>query len=86
MNARDRDHCKVDNIFLCQLANYIVCNVYLDLPGDHDDHAVRALVHLTCNKRSLRLSKGAKRKTWCPSVTDCLNSFVIFAQVHCKSL
>jgi len=53
-----------------------------DLNGiDDDELTVRILIHLSCSKRSVRLSKGAKRKTYCPSLVDCLNSFVIFAQV-----
>lgn len=48
--------------------------------GDNDITAVKTLVHLTCTKRHIRLTKAAKRRTWCPTVGDCLQSFVIVAQ------
>ena len=49
---------------------------------DSDDtRVIKFLVHLACSKRSVRLSKGSKRKTWCPTVSDCLMSFVNFAEV-----
>ena len=55
-------------------------------PADDSDdiRAVKLMVQLTCSRRSLHLANSAsngKRKTWCPSVKDCLQSFIIFAQV-----
>jgi len=38
-------------------------SMFSALSGDNDALGIRAWVHLT-----LRLTKGAKRKTWCPSV------------------
>ena len=57
-------------------------SLFSALSGDNDALGIRALVHLTCNKWSLRLTKGAKRKAWCLSVAECLNSVVIFSQVN----
>lgn len=54
-----------------------------DLDGNDDERTVKLLIHLSCSKRSVRLAKAAKRKAYCPSLTDCQNSFVIFAQVIC---
>jgi len=59
------------------------CQLWCVIPtdGDNDITAVKTLVHLTCTKRHIRLTKAAKRRTWCPTVGDCLQSFVIVAQV-----
>lgn len=58
-----------------------------ELDGYDDDvRTIRTLVHLSCSKRSVRLSKAAKRKTYCPSIKDCQNSFVIFAAVSGHSV
>ena len=45
------------------------------------------MVCSTCSKRSIRLATSQdatkkKRKTWCPSGEDCLQSFLVFAQVY----
>jgi hypothetical protein len=60
--------------------------VFLDANDSDDIKALKTIIYMMCSKCSIRLgaSKDAtkkKRKTWCPSVEDCLQSFIIFAQV-----
>jgi hypothetical protein len=43
-----------------------------------------ALVRLTCTKRTVRLAKDAKRKSWSTTVADCTNGFLFFAEVTHK--
>lgn len=66
----------------------IIGDCVLSDANDSDDvKALKAMVFSTCSKRSIRLATSQdatkkKRKTWCPSGEDCLQSFLVFAQVY----
>ena len=73
-----------DHLFFCfWLEDVCIVYAYSGLASHADDdiRALNAMVHLTCSKRSVKLPKGAKRKAWCPTVAECMNSFVIVVQV-----
>ena len=70
---------------------FVIDDCVLSDANDNDDvKALKAMVYNTCLKRSIRLAASTyatkkKRKTWCPSAEDCLQSFLIFAQVFVYS-
>ena len=61
--------------------------MHLHLSGvEEESAAFCALVRLTCSKRTIRLSKDAKRKSWSASVADCGNGFFFIEEVSVASL
>nr|XP_047146856.1 uncharacterized protein LOC124819367 isoform X3 [Hydra vulgaris] len=62
-----------------QLLGLVAKKHLIKIEVEDETAALLAIVRLTCCKRSIRLSKDAKRKSWTPSVKECGESFLFLA-------
>jgi hypothetical protein len=71
--------CGTNGVFVSCSYKHLLCLVVID--DERDASGFMAIVHLTCTKRTVRLTKDAVRRSWNPSLKDCMDSCYLLAKV-----